>query len=147
MKKGVEFALTFGVLLFASSTFAFVAPFSHSLFSKPGVSAKLSESRHFFLKKYQPSLLNGFSLSQGRERSARSTVLKASLAPVEPESSTTVEQGGKSALILSWFYAQPKEIELVKRIYKKKGFSEVIVIESLVKDSATPRGWYKSFLK
>ena len=54
---------------------------------------------------------------------------------------------GKSVLVLSWFYAQPKEIELVKRIYKKRGYSTVIVVESLVKDAATPRGWYKSFLR
>jgi hypothetical protein len=58
-----------------------------------------------------------------------------------------LEKEGKSVLVLSWFYAQPKEIELVKRIYKKRGYSTVIVVESLVKDAATPRGWYKSFLR
>ncbi len=63
------------------------------------------------------------------------------------DSNEVAKDEGKSALVLSWFFAQPKEIELVKRIYKKRGFSTVIVVESLVKEAATPRGWYKSFLR
>jgi len=48
-------------------------------------------------------------------------------------------------LILSWFYAQPKELELVKRIYKKKGFTDIVIHESLVKEVTTPNGWDNSF--
>jgi hypothetical protein len=54
---------------------------------------------------------------------------------------------GKSVLIISWFYAEPKQIELVKRIYKKKGFSDVVVQESPVYEISTPRGWYKTFMR
>ena len=50
-------------------------------------------------------------------------------------------------LVFSWFYAAPKELELVKRIYKKKGFSKVVVQESIVKEIATPRGWYRTYEK
>jgi len=53
---------------------------------------------------------------------------------------------GKSVLVISWFYAEPKQIELVKRIYKKKGFSTVEVQESPVYEISTPRGWYKTFI-
>jgi len=53
---------------------------------------------------------------------------------------------GKKVLILSWFYAKPKELELVSRIYKRKGFEEVVIQESIVKDISTPRGWYRTYL-
>uniref|UniRef100_A0A7S4PFY4 Uncharacterized protein n=2 Tax=Guillardia theta TaxID=55529 RepID=A0A7S4PFY4_GUITH len=52
---------------------------------------------------------------------------------------------GKSALVLTWFYAAPKELELVKRIYKRKGYTNVVIQESLVKEIATPRGWYRTY--
>jgi len=45
------------------------------------------------------------------------------------------------------FYAKPKELELVSRIYKRKGFEEVVIQESIVKDISTPRGWYRTYLK
>jgi hypothetical protein len=54
---------------------------------------------------------------------------------------------GKSVLIIAWFYAEPKQIELVKRIYKKKGFTDIVVQESPVKQISTPRGWYNTFVR
>lgn len=54
---------------------------------------------------------------------------------------------GKSVLIFSWFYAAPKELELVRRIYKKKGFTNIVIQESVVKEIATPRGWYRTYDK
>lgn len=54
---------------------------------------------------------------------------------------------GKSVLIIAWFYAEPKQIELVKRIYKKKGFEDIVVQESPVKQISTPRGWYNTFVR
>lgn len=50
----------------------------------------------------------------------------------------------KKVLILSWFYAQPKELELVRRIYAKKGY-EVQIHESRVEEVARPRGWYHTY--
>jgi len=50
----------------------------------------------------------------------------------------------KSVLILSWFYAQPKELELVRRIYTKRGY-DVHIHESLVDEVARPRGWYNTY--
>ncbi len=45
------------------------------------------------------------------------------------------------------FYAAPKELELVKRIYNKKGFTNVVIQQSIVKEIATPRGWYRTYDK
>ena len=72
--------------------------------------------------------------------------MQSSGVPEQVEGDTG-NKGEKSVLVLSWFYAQPKELELVTRIYQKRGYSKVVIVESLVKDAATPRGWYKSFLR
>ena len=52
--------------------------------------------------------------------------------------------GEKSALVLGWFGAQDKELEFVKKIYKKKGFSDVVVHASPIAACSKPRGWYRS---
>lgn len=65
---------------------------------------------------------------------------------MQEDSKDQGKAGGKSVLVISWFYAEPKQIELVKRIYQKKGFKDVVVHESPVKATATPRGWYKTFI-
>ena len=33
----------------------------------------------------------------------------------------------------------------MKRIYKKKGYSKIVIQESIVKEIATPRGWYRTY--
>ena len=50
------------------------------------------------------------------------TALAAAAAAAAAETSD-----GKSALVRGWFGAQDKELEFVKKIYKKKGFSDVVV--------------------
>lgn len=41
-------------------------------------------------------------------------------------SEAIVPASKKSALVLGWFGAQEKELELVKRLYLKKGYSDVV---------------------
>ena len=67
------------------------------------------------------------------------TALAAAAAAAAAETSD-----GKSALVLGWFGAQDKELEFVKKIYKKKGFSDVVVHASPIASCSKPRGWYRS---
>jgi hypothetical protein len=105
----------------------------HTAFRSGALTMPIKHSPSFMKREMHPSN----SEHRSHAVSSRSMV----------NSDAVAKEEGKSALVLSWFYAQPKEIELVKRIYKKRGFSTVIVVESLVKEAATPRGWYKSFLR
>mgnify|MGYP001404639508 CR=1 FL=1 len=82
------------------------------------------------------------------QRASRRMMTPQLAVGVRPSQMTDATKGGgKSVLVFSWFYAAPKELELVKRIYKKKGFSKVVVQESIVKEIATPRGWYRTYEK
>lgn len=82
------------------------------------------------------------------QRASRRMMTPPMAVGVRPSQMTDATKGGgKSVLVFSWFYAAPKELELVKRIYKKKGFSKVVVQESIVKEIATPRGWYRTYEK
>lgn len=69
------------------------------------------------------------------------------LSMAEEVSEKPAAAKGKSVLIIAWFYAEPKQIELVKRIYKKKGFDDIVVQESPVKQISTPRGWYNTYVR
>jgi len=57
--------------------------------------------------------------------------------PVKPQ---------KSALVLGWFYAEPRQLKFVARLYRKQGFTDVVTYESHVATVARPRGWYSGCL-
>lgn len=61
---------------------------------------------------------------------------EAAEAPVE----------AKSALVLGWFFASERQLEFVQRLYKKNGYTDVVVQESPVPLVAKPGGWYKRVL-
>lgn len=66
----------------------------------------------------------------------------------ETNAATKVEEAkGHSALILGWFFASDKQLELVKRIYKKNGFTDVVIKESKVPEVAKPLGWAGKVLR
>ena len=46
--------------------------------------------------------------------------------------------------MLGWFDAKENELELVKKIYKKRGYGDVTVAPSLIASVAKPRGWYRT---
>jgi len=50
---------------------------------------------------------------------------------------------GRSALVLGWFFASERELELVRRLYKRNGFDDVVVEASHVATMSKPRGWYR----
>lgn len=52
----------------------------------------------------------------------------------------------KSALVLGWFHAEPKQLKFVERLYKKNGFTDVVVNESPVSTCSRPGGWYNTIL-
>uniref|UniRef100_A0A7S0W402 AB hydrolase-1 domain-containing protein n=1 Tax=Hemiselmis tepida TaxID=464990 RepID=A0A7S0W402_9CRYP len=78
--------------------------------------------------------------------SARAPVVGARAARMAEGEGAAGEGKGKSVLIIAWFHAEPKQLELVKRIYKKKGYTDVVVQESPVHQISTPRGWYQTFI-
>jgi len=135
-------ALTAAALLacLAASVDGFSTPALVSFSKAPSLSRFASAAAG------RPNVLAPLSLGQPCARRARfSPAMSAdAAAATQPAASPFA---GKKALIFTWFYAQPKEIELVKRIYKRKGFDEVVVQESIVKEIATPRGWYKTYIK
>jgi len=53
----------------------------------------------------------------------------------------------RSALVLVWFYASDKQLELVRRIYKKNGFTDLVIKESKVPEVAKPLGWAGKVLR
>jgi len=53
-------------------------------------------------------------------------------------------EGGRSALVLGWFFAKPRELDYVRRMYEKNGFTDVIVRASQVAVISKPRGWYRT---
>lgn len=86
----------------------------------------------------------GRSVAGPEQKRAR---LSAPVSTRMADAAAAPAKEGKSVLIFSWFYAAPKELELVRRIYKKKGFTNIEVQESIVKEIATPRGWYRTYDK
>lgn len=49
----------------------------------------------------------------------------------------------KSVLVLGWFFAEQKQLQLVQRVYQKHGFGDVQILQSPVSLISKPRGWYK----
>lgn len=72
----------------------------------------------------------------------------AKTATKEPvKDAKAVEAKKKSALILGWFYAEPRQLKFVARMYKKKGYDDVVTCESDVNVVSKPKGWYKACLQ
>lgn len=59
---------------------------------------------------------------------------------------TLTEKKTSSVLVLSWFHANPRELKLVKLIYRKNGYKDVHIHESPVNLLSKPRGWYRTFV-
>eukprot|EP00611_Tribonema_gayanum_P031662 TRINITY_DN9208_c0_g1_i1.p2 TRINITY_DN9208_c0_g1~~TRINITY_DN9208_c0_g1_i1.p2 ORF type:complete len:246 (-),score=78.94 TRINITY_DN9208_c0_g1_i1:894-1631(-) len=55
-------------------------------------------------------------------------------------------QRTKSVLVLSWFFANPRELKLVERVYRRFGYADVQIYESPVAALSKPRGWYRTFI-
>jgi hypothetical protein len=72
----------------------------------------------------------------------------AKTATKEPsKDAKPVDAKKKSALILGWFYAEPRQLKFVARMYKKKGYADVVTCESDVGVVSKPKGWYKACLQ
>jgi len=51
---------------------------------------------------------------------------------------------GPSALVLGWFGATQNELDFVAKIYRKKGYEDVVVKDSPIATCSKPRGWYRA---
>lgn len=85
----------------------------------------------------------GFGVGSGRVSMMAESGSSADLQSEDGQVKSSAQN--KSVLVIAWFYAEPKQIELVRRIYLKRGFNDVVVQESPVHDISTPRGWFKTY--
>jgi hypothetical protein len=72
----------------------------------------------------------------------RMTAMPAAAA-VSSAPSTSAESPKKSVLVLGWFFAKERELEYVKKMYKKSGYDEVVIEPSTFGVISKPRGWYR----
>mmetsp|Transcript_17502 Transcript_17502/g.40105 ORF Transcript_17502/g.40105 Transcript_17502/m.40105 type:complete len:337 (-) Transcript_17502:487-1497(-) len=80
-----------------------------------------------------------------RPETSRVDVAEAS--PVISDGRGHAEADGvkeRSALVLGWFYATPRELEYVRKLYTRNGYTHVVVLPSVVQRIAKPRGWYRT---
>eukprot|EP00966_Prymnesium_polylepis_P283412 6548264-Prymnesium_polylepis.1 len=72
------------------------------------------------------------------------------VAPAAEQTDVGSDVGGdaavseKSVLILGWFFASKRELEYVRRMYHKNGYTNVTVQPSAVGAISKPRGWYRT---
>lgn len=76
------------------------------------------------------------------EEAAEASTLKLPDTPVAEECPIEGEQ--RSALILGWFFASERELAHVQRLYRRNGFTDVVVEPSHVGIITKPRGWYRA---
>jgi len=57
---------------------------------------------------------------------------------------TPPSSGERSALVLGWFFAKDRELDYVRRMYEKNGFTDIVIKASQVAVVSKPRGWYRS---
>merc|ERR1719424_2208393 len=50
----------------------------------------------------------------------------------------------RSVLVMGWFFATDRELDYVRRMYSRNGFTDVVIQPSQVGIIAKPRGWYRS---
>ena len=107
------------------------------------VSVLFTIERHasLLLESHNMSSIDRFRMRTTSPIQMQRVAQHAAAATAASESSA---ESGKSALVLGWFGAQDKELEFVKKIYKKKGFGDVVVQPSPIATCSKPRGWYRS---
>ena len=82
-------------------------------------------------------------VKQHSVRRAASPVANAAVeAPTGADA--VVTPTGRSALVLGWFHASDRELAYVRKLYKRNGFSDIVIRPSLIGKIAKPRGWYRS---
>ena len=62
----------------------------------------------------------------------------------QTEQCTNESPTARSVLVLGWFFATERELEYVRRAYKRNGFTDIVIQPSQVGIIAKPRGWYRS---
>ena len=126
-------------LLKAAATLLLAAQLAHA-FHVP------SAARHGRLARRAP-------VPQSLDPASRQISLAAAASLSEPAAATRAsdaESGkaaarAKSALILGWFGASSRELELVERVYKRNGYEDVTVMPSLIAALTKPSGWFRTF--
>eukprot|EP00282_Hemiselmis_andersenii_P014250 CAMPEP_0114128674 /NCGR_PEP_ID=MMETSP0043_2-20121206/11059_1 /TAXON_ID=464988 /ORGANISM="Hemiselmis andersenii, Strain CCMP644" /LENGTH=356 /DNA_ID=CAMNT_0001221881 /DNA_START=125 /DNA_END=1195 /DNA_ORIENTATION=- len=122
-----------------------IMPATHSFSVGPlsvGIPKNAAEARSAMEQRPRASFLPAFGTTLIRSSARASGAGFQGVRMAEGEGAGK----GKSVLIIAWFHAEPKQLELVKRIYKKKGFTDIVVQESPVHQISTPRGWYQTFI-
>ena len=77
-------------------------------------------------------------------RATRSVSMTA-MAPSDADAFAPPPRAPRSALVLGWFGASPRELSLVERLYKRNGYDDVTVLPSRVGSLTKPSGWFRTF--
>ena len=85
-------------------------------------------------------LSQSFRPAPPRAATARAISMTATAPSAADASAPPPPRAQRSALVLGWFGASPRELALVERVYKRNGFADVTVLPSLVNSLSKPSG-------